>query len=840
MGHIDSFPGLVFSRQNASGLVRFRERNMPREELFARSSRIASLLADRGIGHGNLVAIFMDRGLDLLPAMLGTLRSGGAYVPLDPHDPQERIETILRESGVSLVLTQQKYRSLLPASAPALCMDGEELRQPIAAFSGAAISGGSIAYVIYTSGSTGKPKGVEVTHASLVNLMQAMESLLEVSDRDTFVALTTISFDIAALELLLPLAAGADLVIASREEARDPRKLLGLIEKSNPTVLQATPVTWQALLDAGFQSHPGLKMLCGGEAWSRALADKLLAGGGRLWNMYGPTETTIWSSASEVQPDGSPITLGTPVANTYFHLLDEQQQPINGAGAGELCIGGDGVARGYRNRPALTAERFLADPFRPGQRMYRTGDVVRRDPDGSLVYLGRADNQIKLRGFRIELEEIEHAIRNTGLASKCAVALKHDLRNQPRLVAYLEQPAADAQELRARLHRMLPAHMVPSLFVPLTELPLTQNRKIDRKRLPGPDWAAFAHVHDEGLAASADSAETERMVAIWQYIFPEIEIDRNTDFFDIGGQSIDFAELQTLAAEQFGMELTAEDILAAFTPSTLVARIQQASVRQQQSNRQLIAIRSEGDQPPLFLVSQSLIFREVAEHLGDRQPVYAIQMSQEDAGQLGPDPSFEAVAGFYAGVVRRAQPHGPYRLGGWCVAGWLAYEVAKQLRQSGGKVQLLVIVDAWAPGFWRDMSSLQRLLAKATYTISRARLHLGHMPSEGKLQFLVERIKGWLADSPDQNLTDDATAIDQMVDHASHAYQPGSFRGTTLVFRSCEQPSGPFLPLDMGWGALLDDGPTVISLPGDHRQMLSGRAAEMLALRVLAAVPSHG
>ncbi len=831
-----SIPDLVHHRQGTrkvSGEIRFQGRAVSHEEVARQAREIASAMAARGIGIGSTVAIFLERGIGLVEAILGVLQSGAAYVPLDPHDPRERAEYVLKQSGASLIITETRHRDLLGSGIPAICLDRDDWRDSRRPAPAVAPSPDSLAYVIFTSGSTGKPKGVEVTHGAVTNLLLSMEKLLGAGAKDTMLALTTFSFDIAGLELLLPLVTGCRMVIAGREDARDPRRLLQLVREQNVSILQATPVTWRALLDAGFTSHRGLKMLCGGEAWSRELADRLLAGDGRLWNVYGPTETTIWSSAGEVLNDGRPVTLGQPLANTWLYLLDEAGQPIQGNDeAGELYIGGEGVARGYRNQPKLTEEKFLADPFRPGGRMFRTGDLVRRTADGELQYVGRADNQIKLRGYRIELEEIEHAIRNTGLAENCVVALKNDPRDQPLLVAYLENPRVDSHEMRLRLFRTLPGYMVPAVFTTVAALPQTPNRKVDRKSLPEPDWAVLTQLRDDvetgpQAETATVSSDTEVMVTLWRSIFPTLDVRPDSNFFDLGGQSIDFAELQTLVFTETGLDVTAEDILAAPTPATLTGRIKYA--QRSVLERQVIPIRSEGDKPPLYLISQSLVFREVAEQLGPRQPVFAIRMSEEDAEQMGPSPSFEAIASYYANTIRRLQPNGPYRLGGWCVAGWLAYEVARQLQDAYNSVQLLVVVDAWAPAYWRDMSPWRRALAKFTYNIARVRLHLSNLPRTHKLRFILDRLRGWFSGAPDNNLTEDSTAIDRMVDKASERYNPGTFRGNALVFRSAEQPSGKFLPVDMGWARLLEEPPSVTSLPGDHRKILSGGAAMRLA-----------
>jgi amino acid adenylation domain-containing protein len=339
-------------------------RSLTYKDLDRQSAQLASHLASIGIGSGQRVGIFMDRTTDLLVALLGVLRSGAAYVPLYQLDPPERLQSALEDASVSLVITLDQNLARVPAAFPALSLDSTDWQQNVDAPLPAGPSADSIAYLIFTSGSTGKPKGVEIRHGSVVNLLLSSEKILELSLGDKLLAVTTVNFDIAALELFLPLAVGGTVFIASREDTLDGSRLIALMKENHISVLQGTPHTFRLMLEAGYESEPGVKLLCGGEPWPRELADRLLAGGGRVWNLYGPTETTIWSSACEITRTSGPITLGEAIDNTYLYLLDENLQPVIGPGTGELFIGGDGVAHGYHNRPELTQQRFLPDPFR--------------------------------------------------------------------------------------------------------------------------------------------------------------------------------------------------------------------------------------------------------------------------------------------------------------------------------------------------------------------------------------------------------------------------------------------------------------------------------------------
>jgi len=409
-------------------------------ELDRRSNQLANLLRRHGVGADVLVGICLDRSADMVMALLAVLKAGGAYVPLDPAFPPDRIAYMLADSGLPVLLTQRPVVAQLdPGAATVLCLDeiGGELDSEPADGLDEAVDGADLAYVIYTSGSTGRPKGVGIPHRALGNFLLAMKERPGIDAGDSLLAVTTLSFDIAMLELLLPLVEGARVIVAPREVAADGARLADLLATSGATMMQATPSTWRILLDAGWPGDQGLRVLAGGEALPDQLARQLLAKSATLWNMYGPTETTIWSAAAQVG-DG-PISLGEPIANTELHILDDARQLVPPGVPGELCIGGDGLARGYLGRPEQTAERFVISPFGPGpeDRLYRTGDLVRRRNDGSIEFLGRLDQQVKLRGFRIELGEIEAELARQAAVKNTVVTVREDVPGDQRLVAYV-------------------------------------------------------------------------------------------------------------------------------------------------------------------------------------------------------------------------------------------------------------------------------------------------------------------------------------------------------------------------------------------------------------------
>ncbi len=489
-------------------------------DLDRRVNRLARRLAHLGAGPGTLVGVFLDRSADLITGLLAVLRTGAAYVPLDPVYPPERIRHMLDDSGAALVLTEPALSCALPADCPAQPVEirpGEEVHEADVEedFPDRACAK-DLAYLIYTSGSTGLPKGVRVGHRALTNFLCSMAKEPGFGPRDSLLAVTTACFDIAGLELYLPLVTGGEVRVAPAETAADGFALRALVEAYRPTVMQATPVTWRMLIGAGWQGGAGLTVLCGGEALPGDLAAELVRRADRVWNMYGPTETTIWSSLDRVEA-GRPVTIGRPLANTRMYVLDERLRPVPPGSPGELYIGGDGVADGYHGRPDLTAARFLDDPFAPG-RVYRTGDLVRHLPDGRLEYLRRVDSQVKLHGYRIEPGEIETVLRDHPAVAQAAVVVRDDEPGGDRLVAYTvaegDARVPDAAELRAHVRARLPAYMVPSAVVPLPALPLTPNGKLDRKALPAPHGAAVLD------APSADAvprgALEQQISAIWR------------------------------------------------------------------------------------------------------------------------------------------------------------------------------------------------------------------------------------------------------------------------------------------------------------------------------------
>lgn len=547
-------------------------------ELEQRSNRLAHELIAAGVEPGGLVGMCLERSLELPVAMLAVLKTGAAYVPIDPSYPPQRQELMLADAGVSVLLTEARLQSVASTDGMALVrVDGD--RERIAArpheSPGLAVDCEQRAYMIYTSGSTGRPKGVEITHRSVANLVAHMRERPGLTREDVVANLTTPAFDLSVPDWYLPLTTGARLVIVPREATLDGVELADWLARSGATFVQATPTTWQVLLDASWTGSAALKIVCGGEALPRALAEELLGRCASLWHMYGPTETTVWSSILELASDDGPVPLGGPIANTRFYVLDGNRQPVPIGIPGELCIGGDGLALGYHDREDLTAEKFVEDPFTPiaGGRLYRTGDLVRWREGGTLEFLGRIDQQVKLRGFRVELGEVEAALEADRDVSAAVAIVREDSPGDQRLVAYVvpaTEGAPDVDRLRRECKAALPPFMVPSAFVTLASLPTTANGKLDRRALPAPDGSRPAL---EREYAPPQTAVEETLAAIWAEVLRVERVGRHDDFFDLGGHSLLAVKMVSYAQERFDIDLPLHVVFEHSTVEDLAAAI---------------------------------------------------------------------------------------------------------------------------------------------------------------------------------------------------------------------------------------------------------------------------
>jgi amino acid adenylation domain-containing protein len=625
-------------------------------QVAAGAARLAARLSAQGIRRGEAVAVAVKRSVRLPETLFGIWRAGGAYVPMDPGYPEERLIHMLEDAGCRLLLADETTPPGLLARAARVVRlgedgeeDGESHAQAAAAAGGGRREPLELAYVLYTSGSTGRPKGVAVTHLALANFLRAMAERPGLGAEDVLLAVTSLSFDIAALELYLPLLQGARIELADREAAGDGARLLARLAGSGATVLQATPSTWRLLVDAGWQGSPGLKALCGGEALPEPLAAALLARAGEVWNLYGPTETTVWSAVDRVEA-GEPVRLGGPIANTSLVVADGDLAAAPLGVPGELWIGGTGLARGYLGRPDLTAERFAPDPFasargeraEPGARLYRTGDLARLDARGRLEFLGRIDHQVKVRGFRIELAEVELALESHPAVAR-AVALA-DAAGGGRLVAFLVPRPGDGvgdggggiAALRTHLARTLPDYMIPTGWVELATLPLTPNGKVDRQRLAGLAAPGAAPARPPRRAPAGP--DEELLAAIWEEVLGVADVGRDDSFFDLGGHSLLATQMVARVRRSWGIELPLRSLFELPTVARLAEQLALLKAGGLAEAAPPIAAlsRSPGQRLPLSFGQQRLWFLDQLEPGGATYNLpAAVRLRGElDAGAL--------------------------------------------------------------------------------------------------------------------------------------------------------------------------------------------------------------
>ncbi|HVY25575.1 MAG TPA: amino acid adenylation domain-containing protein [Polyangiaceae bacterium] len=591
----------------------FGEQALTYAELDAQANRLARLLRERGVARGSLVGLCLERGLPLLVGLLAIHKAGGAYVPLDPGYPKERLAHMVQDAAMQVLVTDSTLERELELSVPAVvCVDKE---QAVLAASSAeplpqderAASPESVAYVIYTSGSTGKPKGVLVPHRAVVNLLNSVSKRPGLTDSDVVLAITTLSFDIAVSEVWLPLVVGAKIVLVTRETAADGAQLKDVCERRKVTFIDATPATYRLLLAAGWRGSPSLKLVCTGEAMPKDLMLELPRCAGSVWNGYGPTETTVWSTFWQVPAKPTRVLIGQPVDNTRIHVLDAQRRQVPIGVTGELFIAGDGVSLGYFNRPELTADRFVPDPFdAAGALMYRTGDLGRWLSSGDLECLGRNDNQVKLRGFRIELGEIEDALSRHEAIAEAAVILREDRPGDARLVGYVVPRGAVTPapaELRAHLQRTLPDYMTPAIYVSLPRMPLTPSGKVDRRALPAPEGGA----ESSGADFVPPRTPTEQLLAeLWATALNVARVSVNDDFFALGGHSLLASQILARLRADHGIELSFRRFFEAPSVARLAALIDGAPAAPRSTPALAIVRRPAGTQAPLSLGQERL------------------------------------------------------------------------------------------------------------------------------------------------------------------------------------------------------------------------------------------
>ncbi len=771
-------------------------------ELLDRATTLSAVITRHGAGPEHLVALALPRSTDMIVALLATLRSGAAYLPLDPAYPEDRLAYMLADAEPTLLITTTALRPALPRTTPTILLD-EPRPAPVA--SPSAADPDAPAYVIYTSGSTGRPKGAVVPHAAVANFAEAMSGLVGFGPGDRLLAVTTLSFDIAVLELLVPLTRGVTVRVASRAEVLDPRLLAGLLTD----YVQATPSLWQAVLDTG-ASLSDTTVLVGGEALPPALAAALAARARRVVNLYGPTETTVWSTAAEITDHT--VVIGRPIRATQAYVLDADLGLVPPGVVGELHLAGEGVVRGYHHRPGLTATRFVANPFGPG-RLYRTGDLVRRTPSGDLAYLGRADDQVKVRGFRIELGEVEAVLSDVEGVGRAVVVAR-----AARLVGYVVPAPGhviDRAALRASASSRLPDYMVPATFVVLDALPLTDNGKVDRRALPAPDATA------PGVGRPPRTDPERELCAVFAEVLDISTVGVDDDFFALGGHSLLLVRLAAAIESGHGVALPITALFSAPTPAGVAGLLSGAAADTVLDP--VIRLRPGTGTPVFFIHPASGLawqFAPLKAHLPTEVPLYALQsplLTEPDAHFA----TLSDLAGRYVDEIVRIHP-GPYRLVGWSFGGNVAHLMATELRARGHEVALVALLDSR-----RFDADLDEVPADHEEALAGLLADLDHpLPANLTTRTAVETIRARgdiMAEFPEATIAavvESYLTSQRLLSTAEHPAYPGD---VLVVDATVPEPGqeATHRPASDDWRGLVSGAVTAVEIECRHARILS-------------------
>jgi amino acid adenylation domain-containing protein len=832
--------------------VEFKQQQLSYQMLDEQSSRLANLFIKEGVSKGQAIGLAVDRSEQMIIALLAIMKSGACYVPLDPEYPKDRIEYMLEDSKAAILLTSKKYSGHFNSGAKELIAEDcfASLPHYKTDYPCVGLTGQDLAYILYTSGSTGKPKGVQIKHHNLVNFLLSMKKQPGITEQDSLLAITTISFDIAGLELYLPLISGAKVLLADSETARDAYRLLALLNEKKATIMQATPSTWRMLLDSGWTRPFDFKILCGGEALPKDIAEKLLPLCNSLWNMYGPTETTIWSTVKEITADEPVITIGRPIDNTQVYILDEYLNNVPIGATGEIYIGGDGLAKGYFDREELTAERFVSDPFakESGARMYRTGDLGRFVENGEIQCLGRIDQQVKIRGHRIELGEIEHSLSKLEGIREAVVIAREDNPGNQKLAAYVIPEGKDLainfdskeQKIKWRdaIREVLPPYMVPNDWVILSEFPLTPNNKIDKKALPQPTVELNGHARK---SVRLPYTKNEKLIAsIWEEELGVKDVTLDDDFFDLGGHSLIAVKMMNHLEKETGKRIP----LTALFEGPTIEKLASLVDKDDHSWDSFVSIKSTGNKTPIYLIHgvglNVLIFSPLAKYLNPEQPIYGIQAK----GLNGIDKMFgtmEEIAAHYIKEIMARNPDGPYAIGGYSFGGLIAFEMSKQWKAMGKDVILTCMFDSCAYESFSLQPLPKRVILKSHEIFMRIVWALIFMTKEPKIviqnkiryaQILFRQFLDKFSSKkevPKDKYTEYSKRATQMYNTAFNKYRLTPYDGRVDVFRSKKQtyymPDFKYL----GWKPYARQGVVVHEVPGYHLDMFKSPNVEEFA-----------
>ena len=830
--------------------LRHKEQTLTYAELNGQANQLARLLQEAGVQSGDRVGLMADRSPELIVSMLAILKTGAAYVPVDPQHPTDRIEFILSDAGCQLMLVSAAHKSRLSLSLQEVVLESAwpglhtfadtDLNLPS--------SGDDAFYVLYTSGTTGRPKGVQTLHRGVVNVVYSLRKTPGIGPTDKTATLATVTFDLATTEIYLPLLFGAELVIVDSSVSRNGQALAELLTSTGVTFMQATPATWRMLWEAGWRGNTNLTVISCAEALPMDLAQKLMGSCRSLWNYYGPTETTIYATGTQIFPTDEHITIGRAIDNTQIYILDEQLRPLTAGQSGEIGIVGDGLARGYLHQPDLTAEKFIpfTQPDGKQTRLYRTGDLARQLPDGRIDYLGRIDQQVKIRGHRIEVAEIEHHLLKQEGVKNTVVIAREDTPGDQRLVAYVvpdryvaDEPA-QIRVWRENLRLVLPEFMLPNNVVLLAELPVTANGKLDKRALPKPGQRKPTITDNTESTALSD--EMALLTRVWNNAFHTSGVQPDDNFFELGGHSLLAVQVMARLEKETGRRLPLSTLFEFPTIRSMANLLRPDTPTT--TWKSLIPIKPAGNRPPIYIIHGTglnlLNFSSFSHCLDPEQPLYGLQAKGLD-GTEEPLNRIEAIAANYIEEILVHNPDGPYALAGYSFGGYVAYEMAQQLKALGKEIKLLAMLDTDARALVKYPTRTGRLLWRAKRQLPKL-LFLGKSLLRHPTNTLVyqqayfidkyQRILQALGlrDAPKPAVElEHMSKIMAVHDEAFHAYYLKPYAGPIDLFRAMTRLYFVEEQTYLGWKEFVPEV-RIHDVPGDHGTLMHPPNDKALAL----------
>lgn len=807
--------------------IEFEDEHLTYHELSKRINQTANYLWSKGLRPGQIVSVSLQRSPELIIVLFAVLQCGASYTPIDTMYPDARLNLIIEDAAAVFHIGLKPLSNI---STKVIELNIQDVLNNISEFSTnpltIEVNPESIAYIIYTSGSTGKPKGVQVAHYNVINLIYSMAKEPGITEKDKIFSVTTISFDAMVMEVYLPLIFGACVVLVDEDTRMDGKLLLKKAIKDQITIMWGTPSIWQILLDSGWENPLKIKALIGGESVPISLAHKLLKLSDELWNIYGPTETTVCSFTTKITLNDDPIHIGKPIANTNVYLLDANKNLVNDGEIGEIVIAGDGVSLGYLNRPELTKERFVANSFKQHLKgnMYFSGDLGKLLPNGNIQCLGRIDHQVKVRGYRIEIEEIEHVLMSIDSIKSAVVLVQNDILVALVVVDQTITHNANYKEMcQNHLKTQLPAFMVPNIFHVIDRIPTTSNGKIDRKIL-----FEFIDNAENNKSYTAPRSEEEKLVAtIWKENLNIDKIDILSNFFELGGHSIKAVKIISDVEKHTGKRISLSTL---FEHDTVEKFAKLLHMDNEIFADCIVPLKTSGNKTPIFMIHGGglnvLSLINMSKHFDDDQPFYGIQ----GVGPKGYDEwyeSVEAMAAHYVDAIVRVHPKGPYALVGFCIGGVVAFEMTRQLKLQGKEVCMTVLLDSYVDSAYfyktREQKKLVRSVARATKRVKfLAEMLVSRKAFKKRLSDKKEYLLKKHFEHEDDNNEQELLAHQQFVKAVTlvnnildqYHLKPQDFK--VDLIRSKDHSAHTLAPSHLGWEKAALKGVSIHHIPGDN------------------------